>query len=73
MNAPVKALKNRLDLLPAELESSTWRKVVAYLEIELASRRAYNDGRSLGAEETAFVRGDIDRMKRLLNTGKAPE
>jgi hypothetical protein len=57
-----------------ELESSTWKKIKAYLEIELADRRNYNDGKSLDAVATAFIRGDIDRIKKLLNIeSKAPD
>ncbi len=66
MSAPV--------LSPADLESSTWLKLRAYLERELAERRAFNDGHTLDAVATARVRGDIDRIKKLLNTDpKAPD
>ena len=59
--------------LPQDLESTAWLKLKAHLESELVDRRAYNDGRSLDAVETAFVRGDIDRLKRILKIGsKAP-
>ena len=60
-------------LLPHELESSVWKKLKAYLEAELAERREYNDSKALDATQTAYVRGDIDRLKKLLKIErKAP-
>ena len=53
-------------LLPHELESSTWKKLREYLEVELAERRAYNDGTSLTEVETATIRGEIKNIKKLL-------
>ena len=45
--------------------SATWIKLRKYLEAELADRRIHNDKRR-DAEETAFTRGDIFRIKALL-------
>lgn len=57
-----------------ELESAAWKKLKAHLEAELAERRTYNDGETLTERETAIVRGDIKRLKKLLKIGeyKAP-
>ena len=49
-----------------DCQSSVWLKLKKHLEAELADRRAYNDGISLTETETASVRGDIKRLKRLL-------
>jgi len=57
-------------LLPHELESSAWKKIKAHLEVELAERRAYNDGETLGERETAIVRGEIKRIKKMLRIVK---
>ena len=49
-----------------DCQSSVWLKLREHLEAELAERRAYNDGLTLTDTETAGVRGDIKRLKRLL-------
>lgn len=54
-----------------ELQSGVWKKLQAYLEDELAERRAYNDSSSLNEVETAVVRGEINRLKKLLRLGTA--
>lgn len=56
-----------------ELESSAWLKIKEHLESELAERRAYNDGESLTDVQTASVRGEIKRIKRLLRIGEPRE
>lgn len=62
-------------LSPHEAESSTWKKIKAHLESELRDRRDWNDSKSLDATETAFVRGEIARLKKLLKMGytKTPD
>lgn len=52
--------------------SPTWGKLRRWLEAELAERRAHNDKRR-DAEETAFTRGDIDRIKAILRLGEEPD
>lgn len=59
-------------LSPIDLESAVWLKLKEYLVAELADRRAYNDGHSLNEKETARVRGDIERIKKLLALGDKP-
>ena len=49
-----------------EFQSGVWKKLQAYLEEELAERRARNDGKSLNEVETAFVRGQIEHIKKML-------
>lgn len=49
-----------------DLQSAVWLKLRDHLEAELAERRAYNDGLSLTDIETASIRGEIKRIKRLL-------
>ena len=49
-----------------DCQSAVWLKLREYLEAELAERRAYNDGLTLTDTETAAVRGDIKRLRRLL-------
>ena len=49
-----------------EFQSGVWKKLQAYLEEELAERRSHNDSRSLDAVETAFVRGQIEHIKKML-------
>ena len=56
-------------LVPHELQSELWLKLKQYFESELAERRSYNDGKSLDPIETAFIRGDIDRLKKLIAIG----
>lgn len=64
MTEPVKRPEPVLS--KSDLQSPVWQKLRAHLESELAERRAYNDGKSLDAVETAAVRGEIKRLKRLL-------
>lgn len=54
-----------------DCQSAVWLKLKAHLEAELAERRAYNDGLSLTDIETAAIRGDIKRIKRLLGLESA--
>lgn len=56
-------------LSKSDLQSAVWLKVKEHLEAELAERREYNDGLSLTEVETAAIRGEIKRLKRLLKLG----
>lgn len=49
-----------------DLLSPCWQKLESYLKSELSEKRAYNDGKSLSEVETAYLRGDIARLKKML-------
>lgn len=55
-----------------DIHSETWVKVKAELESQLIERREYNDGKTLSEVETAFIRGQIDHIKRMLKMGEEP-
>lgn len=52
--------------------SPTWGKLRRWLEAELADKREHND-KNRDAVATAWTRGDIERIKRILAVGKEPE
>jgi len=54
-----------------ELNSGVWKKIVAFLEQELAERRGYNDAQTLTEVETAIVRGEIKHIKKMLRLPEA--
>jgi len=56
-----------------DLRSSTWVKLRAHLNEELARMRIKNDNDSYDAVETAKIRGDIARLKKMLGLEKDTE
>lgn len=58
-------------LTPGDKISSTWLKLVPYLEEELRIARAKNDDiqGKLTPDETARLRGDIRTLKRIIALG----
>lgn len=52
-------------LEPIDRQSAVWLKLKKYLEAELASLRAKNDG-NLDEIKTATLRGHIRRVKSIL-------
>tara|TARA_R110000868_G_scaffold192205_2_gene436542 strand:+ start:2365 stop:2589 length:225 start_codon:yes stop_codon:yes gene_type:complete len=50
-----------------ENRSALWQRLRAYLEDELATARERNDRTSNTDTETWIIRGDIKRLKELLN------
>ena len=49
-----------------EFQSGVWKKLCAHWEEELTERRVRNDGKTLNDVETAFVRGQIEHIKKML-------
>lgn len=64
MTEPVK--KPEPVLTKGDVQSPVWLKLKAHLEAELSYWREQNDAKSLTEVETAFIRGEIRRIKRLL-------
>lgn len=56
-------------LTPSEADNPVWQKVKAHLEKHLATLRAQND-KSLDHDKTAFKRGRIAEVKRMLELDK---
>ncbi len=56
-----------------DFHTETWRRMAALLEGELASLRAKNDSKVLTEQETAFIRGRIEQVKRILSRAKVSD
>lgn len=54
------------DFERSDFESPTWRRLRAHLLAELDSLREQNDG-NLPPDKTAFLRGQIMRVKSILD------
>lgn len=59
-----------MKLLERDRASEAWLRIKADLEKDLATLRANND-HPLNAEETAFLRGRIFEVKKLIAAEKA--
>lgn len=53
------------------LRSEAWQSVVAHLHAEILALRELNDEKA-DQEETAFTRGQIAALKKLLGQGRDP-
>lgn len=58
------------ELTTGEKLSPLWARLTAYLESELQLQRARNDSARLTEAETAALRGNISRLKSLIDLGK---
>lgn len=56
----------------ADLQSPTWRKLKEHMEAQLDKLRLKNDDQKHDAVATAYLRGDIRRLKNLLALSTAP-
>lgn len=54
----------------ADREGPTWPRLERWLKAHLAELREENDKTSLGAEETARLRGRIEEVKWLLQAAE---
>lgn len=57
------------ELTDGEKLSTTWVRLKAHLEDELALQRARNDNAKLTEAETASLRGNISRLKAIIALG----
>lgn len=55
-----------------DLNSDTWEKLAKYLASELESCRTRLESNLMTPEQTALVRGDIGRIRKLLALGESP-
>ena len=56
-----------MKLLPHQVDSPLWRSIEKELQVHLENLRAQNDNPNKDADQTAFLRGRIAEVKRLLN------
>lgn len=61
MNPP-----ERFELSNQERLDPLWQKLSAYFELRIADLRERNDAVDLTAEQTMYIRAQIDLYKRLL-------
>ena len=53
-----------------DLNSDTWAKLAKYLATELEAGRTRLESHLMTADQTATVRGDIGRIRKLLALGE---